>query len=91
MFRMNGMPRAQGCARAAKHILVSLDTRLPASYGPGTNYPPQRLANPVQNCQKPLTFRHLQSRGCAVPYFRTVSDMDVATERTRTYSQRVLK
>ena len=29
MFRMNGMPRAQGCARAVEHILVSLDTRLP--------------------------------------------------------------
>ena len=29
MFRMNGMPRAQGCAGAAKHIHVSLDTRLP--------------------------------------------------------------
>ena len=24
-----------------KHIPVSLDTRLPASYGPGTNYPPR--------------------------------------------------
>ena len=24
-----------------KHIHVSLDTRLPASYGPGTNHPPQ--------------------------------------------------
>ena len=33
MFRMNGMPRAQGCAGEAKHIHVSLDTRLPASYG----------------------------------------------------------
>ena len=38
MFRMNGMPRAQGCAGAAKHIHVSLDTRLPASYGPEVRY-----------------------------------------------------
>ena len=29
MFRMNGMPRAQGCAGAAQHIHVSLGTRLP--------------------------------------------------------------
>src|SRR5210317_1175720 len=29
MFRMNGMPRVQGCAGSAKHIHVSLDTRLP--------------------------------------------------------------
>ena len=38
MFRMNGMPRAQGCAGAAKHIPVALDTRLPASYGPEVRY-----------------------------------------------------
>ena len=38
MFRMNGMPRAQGCAGVAKHIHVALDTRLPASYGPEVRY-----------------------------------------------------
>jgi hypothetical protein len=33
------MPRAQGCAGAVKHIHVSLDTRRPASYGPGKTIP----------------------------------------------------
>ena len=41
--------------------------------------------------QKPLAYVLAHSRGCAVPYFRTVSDMDVATELTWTYLQRVLK
>jgi hypothetical protein len=38
MFRMIGMPRTQGCAGAAKHIPVSLETRRPASYGPEVRY-----------------------------------------------------
>ena len=41
--------------------------------------------------QNPLTIDILHSRGCAVPYFRTVSDMDVATEPPWMGSRRVLK
>ena len=37
-------------------------------------------------CQKQLHCDYAQRRGCEVPYFRTVSDMDVASERTWTYS-----
>ena len=41
--------------------------------------------------QKPLAHDLARSRGCVVPYFRTLSDMDVAPEPTRTCSWRVLK
>ncbi|MGB7451855.1 MAG: hypothetical protein WBM36_06990 [Lysobacterales bacterium] len=40
--------------------------------------------------QKPMAHDYAHSRGCAVHYFRTLSDMDVAPERTWMYLQRVL-
>jgi len=43
------------------------------------------------NYQKPLAHDYARSRGGVVPYFRTLSDRDVAPERTWRYSQRVLK
>ena len=83
MFRMNGMPRAQGCAIAAKHIPVALFldilslkvlvvyTSTPASVRPRYLF------------LKPLAHHFALRRGCAVPYFRTLRDMDVENERTR--------
>jgi len=40
---------------------------------------------------KLLAHAHAHSRGCAVPLFRTVSDMEVATEPPWMGSWRVLK
>jgi hypothetical protein len=65
--------------------LVSLDTRLPASYGPGSNYPPQRPAHAVQIFQKPLTRGYLQRQGCAVPSFRTFMFRMNGTSRLSTW------
>ncbi len=41
--------------------------------------------------QKPFAHAYARSRGCVVPLFRTVSDMDVATEPPWTGLRRVLK
>ena len=40
-------------------------------------------------CQKPIHCDYAQRRGCKVPLLRTVSDMDVALEPTRTCLWRV--
>ncbi len=41
--------------------------------------------------QKPLAHAYAHSRGCVVPLFRTVSDMDVATEPPWMGLRRVLE
>ncbi len=65
-----------------KHIHVSLDTRLPASYGPGKTIPAPASASLWCIYQKPLTFAYVQSRGCALPYFRTVRDRSRVSSAT---------
>ena len=45
---------------------------LPASYGPGSNYPPQHLPTDVRTCQEPLAYDYPHSRGGVVCCFRTV-------------------
>ena len=70
---------------------VALDTRLPVSYGPGKQYRHPSFISMEFIHQKPLAHAYARSRGCAVPYFRTLSDRDVAPERTWMYLQQVLK
>ena len=81
-----------------KHIHVSLDTRLPRqlllrcstscipAVVPRTvleSNPPTTPSISMEFIhQKPLAHAYARSRGCAVPYFRTLSDRDVAPERT---------
>ena len=64
--------------------LFSVHTSFPES-GAG------QAIRPWSIYQKPLTPDYKHRRGCALACFRTVSDMDVAPEPTRTYSWRVLK
>ena len=77
---------------ALKHIHVSLDTRLPASYGPGKTIPPPQLQ---PKCSTSIR-NHLpmiSHRAEGVRYLTSGpwSDMDVAIERHMDVLERVLK
>jgi hypothetical protein len=67
------------CRDSFKHIHVALDTRLPASYGPGSNYPPQHLPTAVHTYLEPLAFHYPHSRGGYVQDERyiAIEHMDV--------------
>ena len=58
MFRMNGMSRAQGCARATKHILC----RSILGFGPG--HPLDR--EPVERVAWAMSRQSPHGRACGV-------------------------
>ena len=75
-----------------KHIHVSLDTRLPASYGPGKTIPPPQLqpniSASIRNHYPMLSHR---AEGAWYLTSGPWSDMDVAIERHMDVLERVLK
>jgi len=90
MFRMNGMPRAQGCVGAAKHIHVALILGfLPRTVLVTTTHPSvdNRGASTSETTHLLLC---TAARVCST-FFQDLARQEVEKERTGMYSQRVLK
>ena len=89
------MPQARPCGRGLDFLSRTVLNQGPHPLGSvgklGTVDSDRRVQRGIKLrwdgiCQKPLHCVYAQRRGCEVPYYRTVSDMDVAPERTWTYS-----
>ena len=99
MFRMNGMPRAQGfagaaCVNFAQCFLISMGPHPLGSVGKLNTVVSDRRVERGINlrwdgiCQKPLHCDYAQRRGWEVPFFRTVRDRKSSSSvQGRIYSE----